>query len=495
EPSHATITIKDDETPVVSVTATDPAAGESGTGEGTAEFKFTRLGLAKNELAVAFAVGGTAVEGEDFVPIGRTVVLPAGASSATLLVSPIDDAVWEEDKTLVLTLQAGAGYTVGSPDTATVAIKNDDPLILPVVTVTAADSTADENGGKGVFVFRRAESIGAELTVNIEVGGTAAPETDYVALGNTVTFPAGATEIVKVVEPINNETVDGDRTVVVTLKPDASYNVASPDSATVTIMDDDVPIVTVWAVDDTASEYGPGTAVFRFGRAGSLVDPLTVQFSVTGTAQAGVDYVDIGQSVTFPAGANTVSVVVIPIDDDEVEGDETVTVTILEGGVYDERFASPATVRILDNDVELGFGDGGLHLATATTGRAGLAAASQVRDSDLVDGKAILENASGQNGAHLLSLGLLSAPVVQVQAGYLVLTYERVTPNPGFEYLIEVSRDLINWEPAGSNVREIVTQPAEGREVVEAYYLEPLAGGDARFLRLRVVASEQRASW
>ncbi|MDH7502123.1 MAG: Calx-beta domain-containing protein, partial [Verrucomicrobiota bacterium] len=453
-----------------------------------------RLGLAKDELAVAFAVGGTAVEGEDFVPIGRTVVLPAGASSATVLVSPIDDAVWEEDKTLVLTLQTGASYTIGSPDTATVVIKNDDPLILPVVTVTAADSTADENGGKGVFVFRRTESIGAELAVNIEVGGTATPDTDYVALGNTVTFPAGVTEIVKVVEPINDETVDGDRTVVVTLKPDASYNVASPDSATVTIMDDDVPIVSVWAVDDIASEYGPGTAVFRFGRAGSLVDPLTVQFSVSGTAQAGADYADIGQSVTFHAGASTVSVVITPIDDGEVEGEETVTLTIVEGGNYDARFASPATVRILDNDVDVGFGDGGLHSASATAGRAGLAAASQFHDGGLADGSAV-SGSAGQNGADLLSLGLLSAPVIQVQAGYLVLTYERVAPNPGFEYLIEVSRDLINWEPAGSNVRETVTQPAEGRELVEAYYLEPLAARDARFLRLRVVCMEQRASW
>ena len=495
EPSRATITIKDDETPVVSVAATDPVAGESGTGEGTGEFTFTRVGSTKSEITVAFVLSGTAVEGQDFAPLGGTVVLPAGASSATLLVSPIDDSVWEEDKTLVLTLQTGAGYTVGSPDTATVVIKNDDPLILPVVTVAAADSTADENGGKGVFVFRRTESIDSDLTVHIEVSGTATPETDYVALGNTVNFPAGVGEIIKVVEPINNETVDGDRTVVVTLEPDPGYHVASPDSATVSIMDDDVPIVTVWAVDDTASEYGPGAAVFRFGRAGSLVDPLTVQFSVSGTATAGVDYADIGQSVTFPAGASTVSVVVTPIDDDEVEEEETVTLTIMEGDNYDARFASPATARILDNDVAVGFGDGGLHSAAATAGRAGLAGTSQVDSGNLVDGNALPGSASGQNGADLLSLGLLSAPVVQVQAGYLVLTYERVTPNPGFEYLIEVSHDLINWESAGSKIREIVTQPAEGRELVQAYYLEPLAGGDARFLRLRVVCMEQRASW
>jgi len=495
EPSRATITIKDDETPVVSVAATDPVAGESGTGEGTGEFTFTRVGSTKSEITVAFVLSGTAVEGQDFAPLGGTVVLPAGASSATLLVSPIDDSVWEEDKTLVLTLQTGAGYTVGSPDTATVVIKNDDPLILPVVTVAAADSTADENGGKGVFVFRRTESIDSDLTVHIEVSGTATPETDYVALGNTVNFPAGVGEIIKVVEPINNETVDGDRTVVVTLEPDPGYHVASPDSATVSIMDDDVPIVTVWAVDDTASEYGPGAAVFRFGRAGSLVDPLTVQFSVSGTATAGVDYADIGQSVTFPAGASTVSVVVTPIDDDEVEEEETVTLTIMEGDNYDARFASPATARILDNDVAVGFGDGGLHSAAATAGRAGLVGTSQVDSGNLVDGNALPGSASGQNGADLLSLGLLSAPVVQVQAGYLVLTYERVTPNPGFEYLIEVSHDLINWESAGSKIREIVTQPAEGRELVQAYYLEPLAGGDARFLRLRVVCMEQRASW
>jgi hypothetical protein len=50
------------------------------------------------------------------------VVIPAGSATATVTVTPIADGVAEGAETVVMTLKAGAAYTVGTPSSATVTI-------------------------------------------------------------------------------------------------------------------------------------------------------------------------------------------------------------------------------------------------------------------------------------------------------------------------------------------------------------------------------------
>jgi len=61
-----------------------------------------------------------------------SVTIPAGASSATVTVTPIDDNQIEGDETVVLTPSSSTGYTAGSPGSATIVIHDNDlPLPLP----------------------------------------------------------------------------------------------------------------------------------------------------------------------------------------------------------------------------------------------------------------------------------------------------------------------------------------------------------------------------
>lgn len=52
---------------------------------------------------------------------------------------------------------------------------------------------------------------------------------------------------------------------------------------------------------------------FVLHRTGSTDDPLTVTYTLSGTAQAGVHYQPLPGSVTFPAGATSVTVDVVPL--------------------------------------------------------------------------------------------------------------------------------------------------------------------------------------
>jgi tartrate-resistant acid phosphatase type 5 len=110
--------------PTVSVAATDATASEPGTDTGT--LTFSRTGGTSTPLAVNYTVGGTATAGSDYVALPGTVTIPAGASSATVTVTPLDDTLVERTETVTVSLASSTAYNFGSPSSATVSIADND---------------------------------------------------------------------------------------------------------------------------------------------------------------------------------------------------------------------------------------------------------------------------------------------------------------------------------------------------------------------------------
>src|SRR5262249_32968963 len=108
--------------------------------------------------------------------------------------------------------------------------------------------------------------------------------------------------------------------------------------------------VTLVASDRTASESAGDTGKFTFARSGDTTLPLTVRFTIAGSAAIGVDYDWIGPTVTFAPGASTADVVIRPVDDIDLEGAEPVVLTILPDSAYSIVTGGRATVVIGDND-------------------------------------------------------------------------------------------------------------------------------------------------
>lgn len=105
-------------------------------------------------------------------------------------------------------------------------------------------------------------------------------------------------------------------------------------------------LVSVSALDATASETGPDTGAFRFTRSGDTTAALTVTFTLTGTATNGTDYQSLPLTVTFAAGQATANAVVVPLPDTMVEGPETVVLTVVDGAGYTAGSLATATVTI-----------------------------------------------------------------------------------------------------------------------------------------------------
>jgi hypothetical protein len=207
---------------------------------------------------------------------------------------------------------------------------NEDAL----VNVTATDATAAEApGDTGTFTVARLGPTTGALTVLYAVGGTATNGDDYQTVETSVTLPAGAASATVTVTPLADLAAEGPETVVLTLSADPAYSIGTPGDATVTILDDQRPVVTVTSADD-ASEIGPDPGTFTVARTGPTTAPLTVFYALVGPAVNGTDYEPVGTELTIPAGASSATVTIMPIPDGEVEGTEFVVLALSADPAY-----------------------------------------------------------------------------------------------------------------------------------------------------------------
>jgi thermitase len=287
----------------------------------------------------------------------------SGTSMATPHVAGVAALVWahapDASNALVrLRLETSPTKKVAMPDGGQIPLLDALAAItstasLPEVTISATDPDASEDATEpGVFTIHRSGPTTGDLVVSYAVSGSATSGSDYASLGTSVTIPSGADSATVTLRPVDDGIIEGSETVVLTLAAGISYSVGTAKAATVTIHDNDFPpVVTVAATTAAAAEEGATPGTFTFTRTGNMSASLTVKFAVTGSATAPADYAGIGTSVSIPAGSASATKTVTPIDDTDVEGDETVIVTLVADPAYDLGASSSATVTIAENDV------------------------------------------------------------------------------------------------------------------------------------------------
>jgi len=125
-----------------------------------------------------------------------------------------------------------------------------------------------------------------------------------------------------------------------------SAGVSTPPNATT---------VTIEATDSSAAEAGTDPGTFTITRTGDTSTSLTVNYTVaTGAGQGtnGTDYTpNLNGTATIAAGQSFTEITITPVDDNTVEGPETVTLTLVNTADYDLGGSGTATVTIADNDV------------------------------------------------------------------------------------------------------------------------------------------------
>jgi hypothetical protein len=230
-----TLTVMDDDVPVVTLVAGDAAANESGD---PGQFTLTRSGGTSGPLNVTLVISGTAAGGTDYTTISTTQTIPDGQSSLAVSVLPAQDSSNEGGETVILTLADGSGYAVGSPSAATVVIADDD---RSTVSLVANDPDASEaSGNPGQFTVTRTAPTNVALTVNLTRSGTATNVADYASVATSVAFASGEVSKVISIVPVDDAITEGPEDVVLSLTT-GSYDIGTSFFGNVTIADNDNP--------------------------------------------------------------------------------------------------------------------------------------------------------------------------------------------------------------------------------------------------------------
>ncbi|HVT89051.1 MAG TPA: NPCBM/NEW2 domain-containing protein [Tepidisphaeraceae bacterium] len=120
-------------TPAVSIYTRNSAASETGLQPGVVRVR--RTGDTSSSLVVNLNITGTAGNGSDYSTVGATVTIPAGQSTASVIVTPINDSSPESTETAIISLGAGS-YVAGVNNTATINIADNDSTGTASITGT-----------------------------------------------------------------------------------------------------------------------------------------------------------------------------------------------------------------------------------------------------------------------------------------------------------------------------------------------------------------------
>ena len=214
-----------------------------------------------------------------------------------------------------------------------------------------AASAVSEGVGTANLLLRLSKPATWAVTLNYTAGGTATPGVDHARLPGSATFSAGQTsKTIPII--ITDDTIDEpNETVVVTLTGAMGAALGATKVHTLTIQDNDpTPTVSFSAASVSVSESA-GTVNLTLLLSAASASTVTVNYSVGGTATAGVDYAALPGSITIAPGRTARYLPVTIIDDQEDEPNETVIVTLTSATSATVGATRAATLTIRGNDL------------------------------------------------------------------------------------------------------------------------------------------------
>jgi uncharacterized repeat protein (TIGR01451 family)/uncharacterized delta-60 repeat protein len=350
-----TITIVDVGDSLVTVDAFAPDAYESGAVPGM--FRISRSGSVTSDLLVAYAVAGSAASGNDYVPLTTNghsgfIVIPAGTNEVYVPVVPVDDPEEEIPENVRFSLLEYPGYRVNVAY-ADVWIGSDDGTIQ----FSQSKYGVLENASNAVIAVVRSGDTNRTASIDYVVAGlTAVAVEDFVVTNGTLVFNPG--EAVKniTVPLINDDLVEPDETVLLTLSnPSGGVPLGGQKSAVLTILNDDVSVTfstNLFVVNETSTN-----GVVTVLRAGLTNLTTTITLVITNGTATNTDFDAKTLLLTFGPGETNKTVGVRIRDDVLFEGDETITLTLTNLSTNQVlTIGAPAVLSILDDECYLEFG-------------------------------------------------------------------------------------------------------------------------------------------
>lgn len=303
-----------------SVSVNDVNVSESG-GSATVSVKLASPVAWPVTVDYATSDGG-ATAGSDYSAVSGTATISAGSTKIDITIPILEDGLVEGPEKFHFTLSNPGSASISDSD-ATITINDNDSTSLSIgdASVTEGAATAE------VVVSLTAASATAIQFDFATADGSALAGSDYTATTGSGTIPAGSTSITLSIPLLDDGTAEGTETFAVTLSNPTGAPIADG-LGTITLNDNDLAALTV---DDVhVSESATMVDVTVHLSHPSVVDTTFDYDTVDGTASEGTDYTQLQGSATIAAGSTSTVFTVSLMDDNLVEGDETVRFVITD---------------------------------------------------------------------------------------------------------------------------------------------------------------------
>ena len=242
------------------------------------------------------------------------VTIPAGEAYASFTYSVIDDSLLNLSRVITVTPIVPTGITA-----AAASVRIDDNEAPPVATLILPTSVAEGSYYSG----NASISLNVPAAVPVVFSLTTVPMGE-ISLPDTVTVPAGQTQVSFTVQAENDSVLDGNIVVSVTA---AAQSLASVVSQTVA-NDNEIPSL-IWTLPASLTEGTAGVGTI------GLSSPLGVDLDVfLGSSASGT--LSVPNQVTIPAGALSAEVALQAANDSQINFVRTVTLTASGRGVSSE---------------------------------------------------------------------------------------------------------------------------------------------------------------
>jgi hypothetical protein len=352
-PSVARVNINDiDKGGVVTLSASSYSVSE---GAGNISITVKRTGGTAANVSVRLTTSrGTASDGVDYGDVNTTVVFGLNETMKNVVIPIFQDTDAEGNETFNVTLSnPQGGATLGSPSTAVVTIVDDESAI----TFAQAAFSAKE-GTSGRIAVTRSGALKTPAVVTYNISSiTALPGVDFSGpVSGSLSFAPNVTQLFLMIPTIDNKIVDGNRSLTVTLSnPTGGAQLASPSTATFTIVDDDQAGVFRMGAGGYAVKEGGSVMVdiLRLpatGNSGPLGANISINFATSsGNASAGTDFVHTSGTVVFGALETKRSVPIQTLPDTIVDPNKSFVFTLSSPG-GGATLGAPSTANILIQD-------------------------------------------------------------------------------------------------------------------------------------------------
>ncbi len=286
------------------------------------------------DQTIDLAASGIGITSSDFTLSTTTITILDGMTTGTATFTILDDTDIEGTETARLTISnPSTGIVLGTTTEQDVVITDNDSAPLPTVNLSVSSNTGTEAAGTVITVTATSSAaVVGDQTIDLATTGTGITASDFILSGTTITIADGTTTGTVTFTIEDDTDIEGTETATLTISnPSSGITLGGTTTQDVDITDNDfapLPTVSLSVSSDTGTEAAGTVITVTATSSTAVMGDQTIDLAASGIGITASDFILSGTTITIADGTTTGTATFTIVDDTDIEGTETATLTI-----------------------------------------------------------------------------------------------------------------------------------------------------------------------